>query len=100
MPTGFHIFSKKFESWILSLLDPYFLNHKWNDFGTGEEQALVHEMELKFTCDTLKLPSCKEFCQNQCFRWMDCPGEKNPLYPRGRDIVLSVALKTISTQID
>ena len=100
MPTGFHSFSKKFESWILSLLDPYFLSHTWSNFGNGEEQALVHEMVLKFACDTLELPSCIEFCQKQFFRWMDSPGEKNPLHPRGRDIVLSVALKTISTRID
>ena len=39
LPTGFHSFSKKFESWILSLLDPYFLSHTWNNFGNGEEQA-------------------------------------------------------------
>ena len=31
---------------------------------------------------------------------MDNPGDKIPLHPRGRDIVLGVALKTTNTQID
>ena len=100
MLQGFDIFLEKFTSWIVSLVDPYFLGREWNDFGTSEEQALVHEQMLWFACNTLKLPACIEFCQKQFFAWMDRPADSIPFHPRGRRTVLIVALTTINTRID
>ena len=61
---------------------------------------MVHELMLKFACNTLQLPACIQFCQKQFFAWMDRPVDDIPIHPRGRKIVLGVALKTIRTRLD
>ena len=61
---------------------------------------MVHSLMLKFACVTLKLPSCIQFCQRQFFAWMDSPNKKISFPPRGRGIVMVVALRTIRTRVD
>ena len=100
MPPGFNDFLENFRSWIVSLIDPYFVRYDWNDFGSSEERTMVHSLMLKFACLTLKLPSCIQFCQRQFFAWMDSPDEKISFSPRGRGIVMVVALRTITTKVD
>ena len=51
-------------------------------------------------CLTLKLPSCIQFCQRQFFAWMDSPKKKISFSPRGRGIVMVIALRTITTKVD
>ena len=97
---GFRDFFERFSAWVISLVDPYFLERGWDGFGKDEEESRTHELMASFACKTIKMSSCIEFGQEKLLAWMDNPDEDIPLHPMGRDIFLPAAASTIKTRVD
>ena len=83
-PLGYEKFVKGLQAWRISLVDPYFLEHGWNDFGSSEESMMVQKLMLDVGCNVLEIPASIKFSQDQLLAWMDGPGKDIPLHPRGR----------------
>ena len=52
-PLGYEKFIKGLQAWMISLVDPYFLEHGWNDFGSSEESMMVQKVMLDVGCNVL-----------------------------------------------
>ena len=100
LPQGFTDFFERFSAWVISLVDPYFLERGWDGFGKDEEESRTHELMASFACKTIKMSACIEFGQEKLLAWMDNPDEDIPLHPMGRDIFLPAAASTIETRVD
>ena len=93
-------FMERLQVWITSLVDSYFSERGWNDFGSSEESMMVHKRMLDVGCNVLELPSCIKFSQDQLLAWMNDPDKNIPLQPRGRVLFLGIAIQTMNERYD
>ena len=99
-PKEYEKFMEGIQAWMTSLVDPYFLEHGWKDFGSSEESMMVHKLMLEAACDVLELPSCIKFSQDILLAWMEDPDKDIPLHPRGKIFFLSIAVDTMNERYD